>query len=211
MGLSRTSKETILSPLTMMAYRKKWRTDSDKEYEPLLTLRLPHKPHKLLKERLQLLNDTALLRGTPAAETAHGREDRINGGTCGLEPTVAERARDELLRLVGFQILLCDYGGECLFLLLRDVGAPVLHYPRIRIDGRNESVDQLLLAPELGARSDGAVNCADDALIRAVRRVILLHEHENVVDVNVHLTDELQLEHDIVVDILLERADDSPR
>ena len=33
--------------------------------------------------------------------------------------------------------------------------------------------------------------------------MILLHKHEDVVDVNIHLTDELQLEHDIVVDVLL--------
>ena len=33
--------------------------------------------------------------------------------------------------------------------------------------------------------------------------MILLHEHEDIVDVNIHLTDELQLEHDIVVDVLL--------
>ena len=73
----------------------------------------------------------------------------------------------------------------------------------IRIDGRNEPVDQLFLAAQLGTRPNDTVNHADDALIRAVRRVVLLHEHEDVVDVNVHLTDELQLEHDIVVDVLL--------
>lgn len=170
-----------------------------------------HNPHELVEERLELLNDTTLLRGASAAETAHGWEDGVEGGARCLEPTVAERARDEFLRLSGFQVLLRDNGGEFLFLLLRDVFAPVLHHLGIRIDGREEAVDQLLLAPELGARSDGAVDRADDALIRAVRRVVLLHEHENIVDVNVHLTDELQLEHDIVVDVLLERKDDSPR
>ena len=35
--------------------------------------------------------------------------------------------------------------------------------------------------------------------------MILLHEHENVVDVNIYLPNQFQLEHDIVVDILLLR------
>ena len=175
------------------------------------TLRLPHKPHKLLKERLELLHDAALLRGAAAAETAHGREDGVDGSAGGLEPSIAERARDEFLRLGGFQVLLRDNGGEFLFLLLCNVFAPVLHHLGIRIDGREETVNQLFLAPKLGARSDGAVNRANDALIRAVRRVILLHEHEDVVDVNIYLPNQFQLKHDIVVDILLEREDDSPR
>lgn len=172
---------------------------------------LSHKPHELLKERLELLNDTALFLGSAAAEATHGWEDRVDGAAGGLEPAVAERARDELLCLVGFQVLLRDYGGKCLFLLLRDISAPVLHHPSIRIDGRNEPVDQLLLAAQLGTCGNRAVDCADDALVRTVRSMILLHEHKDVVDVNIYLPDEFQLEHDIVVDILLEREDDSPR
>lgn len=48
------------------------------------TLRLPHNPHKLLKERLELRNDARLLRGTAAAEAAHGREDGVEGGARGF-------------------------------------------------------------------------------------------------------------------------------
>jgi len=80
---------------------------------------LPHKPHKLLKEYLQLLNNAALLHGTPTTEATHGWEDRVDGGAGGLEPSVAERARDEPLRLVGGDFAgTAEYLGLGVFILV---------------------------------------------------------------------------------------------
>ena len=43
-----------------------------------------HNPHELVEERLELRNDTALLRSASAAKTAHGWEDGVEGGARGF-------------------------------------------------------------------------------------------------------------------------------
>ena len=83
-----------------------------------------------------------------------------------------------------------------------DIGLPLqLHVPggRDRID---ELLDEVLLVAQGRAGVDGPRDLLLDLAVVAVALggAVLLDQHEDVVDVDLDLLDELDLEHDVVVD-----------
>ena len=65
----------------------------------------------------------------------------------------------------------------------------------------NKAVDQIFLAAQLDAGVNRPVDGSKDAFILAVRFMVLHDKHQNVVDVDLHLPDELDLEGNIIVDV----------
>ncbi len=61
-------------------------------------------------------------------------------------------------------------------------------------------MDEVALVAQLVAGGDGAFDVTNDYLVGAVGVVVLLHQHQDVVDVDVDLLQKLDLEDEIVVD-----------
>ena len=94
-------------------------------------------------------------------------------------------------------------GGEALLLLLLlHITLPVAVNIRCGVDGVDKAVDQVLFAAQLDAGINGPVDGSQDALVLAVRFMVLHDQHQNVVNVNFDLPNQLHLEHHIIRDIL---------
>lgn len=154
------------------------------------------------KKMRKPLDDRFLLfRAVAAAKAGDGRQDLVNIRAGRFERTVAERVGDEALRLCGLQLFFCDDLLQLLLFLLLHITLPVAVNIRCGVDGVDKAVDQVLFAAQLDAGIDRPVDGSQDAFVLAVRFMVLHDKHQNVVDVDLHLPDELDLEGNIVVDV----------
>ena len=155
------------------------------------------------KKLREPLDDRFLLfRAVAAAKAGDGRQDLVNIRAGRFERTVAERVGDEALRFCGLQLFFCDDLLQLLLLLLLHITLPIAVNIRCGVDGVDKAVDQALFAAQLDAGIDRPVDGSQDAFVLAVRFMVLHDQHQNVVNVDLHLPDELDLEGNIVVDIL---------
>lgn len=155
------------------------------------------------KKLREPLDDRFLLfRAVAAAKAGDGRQDLVNIRAGRFERTVAERIGNKALRLRGLQPFLRDELLQLLLLLLLHIALPIAVNIRCGVDRTNKAVDQVLFAAQLDAGVNRPVDGSHDAFILAVRLVVLHDEHQNVVNVDLHLPDEFNLEGNIVVDIL---------
>lgn len=149
------------------------------------------------------LDDRFLLfRAVAAAEAGDGRQDLVNIRAGRFERTVAEGIGNKALRFCGLQLFFCDDLLQLLLFLLLHIALPVAVNIRCGVDRTNKAVDQVLFAAQLDAGVNRPVDGSQDAFVFAVRFMVLHDQHQNVVDVDLHLPDELDLEGNIVVDIL---------
>ena len=148
------------------------------------------------------LDDRFLLfRAVAAAKAGDGREDLVNIRAGRFERTVAERVGDEALRFCGLQLFFCDDLLQLLLFLLLHITLPVAVNIRCSVDRTNKAVDQVLFAAQLDAGVNRPADGSQDAFVLAVRFMVLHDKHQNVVDVDLHLPDELDLEGNIIVDV----------
>ena len=91
---------------------------------------------------------------------------------------------------------------QLLLFLLLHIALPVAVNIRCGVDGVDKAVDQIFFAAQLDAGIDRPVDGSQDAFVLAVRFMVLHDQHQNVVNVDLHLPDELDLEGNIIVDIL---------
>lgn len=148
------------------------------------------------------LDDRFLLfRAVAAAKAGDGRQDLVNIRAGRFERTVAERVGDEALRFCGLQLFFCDDLLQLLLFLLLHIPLPVAVNIRCGVDRTNKAVDQVLFAAQLDAGVNRPVDGSQDALVFAVRFMVLHDKHQNVVDVDLHLPDKFNLEGNIVVDV----------
>ena len=162
----------------------------------------PLNPEVFFKKLREPLDDRFLLfRAVAAAEAGDGRQDLVNIRAGRFERTVAERIGDEALRLRGLQLFFCDDLLQLLLLLLLHITLPVAVNIRCGVDRTNKAVDQIFFAAQLDAGIDRPVDGSQDAFVLAVRFMVLHDQHQNVVDVDLHLADELDLEGNIIVDV----------
>ena len=162
----------------------------------------PLNPEVFFKKLRKPLDDRFLLfRAVAAAKAGDGREDLIDVRTGRFERTVAERIGNKALRFGGFQLLFRDDLFQLLLLLLLHITLPIAVNIRCSVDGVDKAVDQVLFAAQLDAGVNRPLNGSQDALVLAVRLVVLHDKHQNVVDVDLHLPDELDLEGNIIVDV----------
>ena len=155
------------------------------------------------KKLREPLDDRFLLfRAVAAAKAGDGRQDLVNIRAGRFERTVAERVGDEALRFCGLQLFFCDDLLQLLLFLLLHITLPVAVNIRCSVDRTNKAVDQVLFAAQLDAGVNRPADGSQDAFVLAVRFMVLHDKHQNVVDVDLHLPDELDLEGNIVVYIL---------
>lgn len=163
----------------------------------------PLNPEVFFKKLRKPLDDRFLLfRAVAAAKAGDRREDLVNIRAGRFESTVAEGIGNKALRFCGLQLFLRDNLLQLLLLLLLHITLPVAVNIRRGVDGVDKAVDQVFFAAQLDAGINGPVDGSQDALVLAVRFMVLHDQHQNVVNVDLHLPDELDLEGNIVVDIL---------
>lgn len=159
-------------------------------------------PEVFFKKLRKPLDDRFLLfRAVAAAKAGDGREDLVNIRAGRFERTVAERIGNKALRLRGLQLFLRDDLLQLLLFLLLHIALPITVNIRCSVDGVDKAVDQVLFAAQLDAGVNRPVDGSQDALVLAVRFMVLHDKHQNVVDVDLHLPDELDLEGNIIVDV----------
>ena len=89
-----------------------------------------------------------------------------------------------------------------MFLFLCNKSAPFQHHIRHIINTCNKGFNQCLLTAQFGACIHCLLDRNKDFLIVAVGIVILLDEHQNVVDIDLDLLDEFDFKDNIVRDVL---------
>ena len=162
----------------------------------------PLNPEVFFKKLRKPLDDRFLLfRAVAAAKAGDGRQDLVNIRAGRFERTVAERIGNKALRLRGLQLFLRDDLLQLLLFLLLHIALPITVNIRCSVDGVDKAVDQVLFAAQLDAGVNRPVDGSQDALVLAVRFMVLHDKHQNVVDVDLHLPDELDLEGNIIVDV----------
>lgn len=162
----------------------------------------PLNPEVFFKKLRKPLDDRFLLFcAVAAAKAGDRREYLVNIRAGRFERTVAERIGNKALRLRGLQLFFRDDLLQLLLLLLLHITLPVAVNIRCGIDRANKAVDQIFLAAQLDAGVNRPVDGSQDALVFAVRFMVLHDKHQNVVDVDLHLPDELDLEGNSVVDV----------
>ena len=108
---------------------------------------------------------------------------------------------------IRLQFFLCDDLVKILLFLLFHINAPIpVHHGR-SIDCLNESLNQVLFATKLNAGVDCSVNGPKYFFILAVRRMIFPDQPKSIVNIDLDLTDQLDLELDIIVDVFLVAVD----
>ena len=163
----------------------------------------PLNPEVFFKKLRKPLDDRFLLfRAIAAAKAGDRRQDLVNIRAGRFERTVAERVGYEALRFCGLQLFFRDDLLQLLLFLLLHIALPVAVNIRCGVDGVDKAVDQIFFAAQLDAGIDRPVDGSQDALVFAVRFMVLHDKHQNVVNVDLHLPDELDLEGNIIVDIL---------
>ena len=163
----------------------------------------PLNPEVFFKKLRKPLDDRFLLfRAVAAAKAGDRRQDLVNIRAGRFERTVAERIGNKALRFGGFQLLFRDDLFQLLLLLLLHITLPIAVNIRCGVDGVDKAVDQIFLAAQLDAGINRPVDGSEDAFVLAVRFMVPHDQHQNVVDVDLHLPDELDLEGNIIVDIL---------
>ena len=147
------------------------------------------------KELCKPLDDCFLLfRAVAAAEAGDGWEDLVNIRAGRFERTVAERVGDEALRFCGLQLFFCDDLLQLLLFLLLHITLPVAVNIRCSVDRTNKAVDQVLFAAQLDAGVNRPADGSQDAFVLAVRFMVLHNQHQDIINVDLHLPDELDLE-----------------
>ena len=162
----------------------------------------PLNPEVFFKKLRKPLDDRFLLfRAVAAAKAGDRRQDLVNIRAGRFERTVAERIGNKALRLRRLQLFFCDDLLQLLLFLLLHITLPVAVNIRCGVDRTNKAVDQVLFAAQLDAGVNRPVDGSQDALVFAVRFMVLHDKHQNVVDVDLHLPDKFNLEGNIVVDV----------
>ena len=132
-------------------------------------------------------------------------QDGGDGGAAGLQGAVAKSVADEPLGGFGFEVFLVDDGVKLLLTSGGDEPLPFL-VDRVgqgyRVD---EGLDQVLLVAQCGAGIHRPADLGADLPVLAVAVLlpVSLDEHEDVVDVDLDLLDELDLEGHVIVDAFL--------
>ena len=166
---------------------------------------IPADAEELLEKLLQFFDDGLLLfgAGTAAAKTGDGRHQLVDVGAGGFDFPGPEGVLQELAGLQLTELLFLDQLYQGLFPLCADIAVPLGHHVVHLVDTRDKVFDQLLFAAQLGAGIHGTADGNEHFLVVAVGIVVLLHQHEDVIDVDLDLADEFHLKDDVVGDVLL--------
>lgn len=141
----------------------------------------PLNPEVFFKKLRKPLDDRFLLfRAVAAAKAGDGRQDLVNIRAGRFERTVAERIGNKALRFGGFQLLFRDDLFQLLLFLLLHIALPVTVNIRCGVDGVDKAGDQVLFAAQLDAGINRPVDGSQDALVFAVRFMVLHDQHQDI-------------------------------
>ena len=156
------------------------------------------------EERLQLIDHSLLLLGpgTAASKAGHRRHQLVDIRSGGLDLTVPESVLQELPCLRRLEFFLPNDLGQFLFPFRRHKTVPLGHHIIHIIDTGNKGLDELLLAPQFGAGIHRLLYGDQDLLVITVGIVVLLHQHQDIVDIDLDLADQLDLKDDVIRNIL---------
>ena len=165
---------------------------------------IPADAEELLEKSLQLLDDGLLLfgAGTTAAKTGDRRHQFVDVGAGGLDLPVPESVLQELAGFRLAELFFLDQLLQRLFALGTDITVPLGHHIIHIVDARNKVLDQALFAAQFGAGIHGAADGNEHFFVVAMGIVVLLHQHEDVIDVDLDLADKFHLKDDVVGDVL---------
>ena len=90
---------------------------------------------------------------------------------------------------------------QLLLFLLLHITLPIAVNIRCSVDGVDKAVDQGLFAAQLDAGINRPVDASQNAFVLAVRFMVLHDQHQDIINVDLHLPDELDLEGNIIVDV----------
>lgn len=154
---------------------------------------------------MQFFDDGLLLfsAGTTAAKAGDRRHQLVDVGAGGLDFPVTESVLQELAGLRLAELFFLDQLLQCLFPLGADITVPLGHYIIHIVDACNKVLNQALFAAQFGAGIHSAADGNEHFFVVAVGIVELLHQHEDVIDVDLDLADEFHLKDDVVGDVLL--------
>ena len=156
-----------------------------------------------LKEAQQFCNNPLLLFRTIATtKTGHGRQQLVNVRACGFNCAIAECYLHKLACLVLFQIFVPDNLCELSFFLLGNILPPFDHHVGDIIDPGNEVFYQRFFTAEFRTGIDCLLDGDQDFFIITVRIMILLDEHQDIIDIDLNLLDQFDFKHDIISDVL---------
>ena len=156
-----------------------------------------------LKETKQFCNNPLLLfRTVSTTKTGHGRQQLVNVRACGFNCAIAECYLHKLACLVLFQIFVPDNLCELSFFLLGNILPPFDHHVGDIIDPGNEVFYQRFFTAEFRTGIDCLLDGNQDFFIITVRIMILLDEHQNIIDIDLNLLDQFDFKHDIISDVL---------
>ena len=162
----------------------------------------PLNPEVFFKELCKPLDDRFLLfRAVAAAKAGDGRQDLVNIRAGRFERAVAESVGNKALRFCGLQLFFCDDLLQLLLFLLLHITLPIAVNIRCSVDGVDKAVDQGLFAAQLDAGINRPVDASQNAFVLAVRFMVLHDQHQDIINVDLHLPDELDLEGNIIVDV----------
>ena len=117
-----------------------------------------------------------------------------------LNLALRERLREKRSRGRVVQGFVLDDYRQLALALLGDVLLPVGRDVLALCEVVDETLDKVALVAQLIAGCDCTFHVGDNELVGAIRVVVLLHQHQDVVDVDVHLFEQLDLEDEVVVD-----------
>ncbi|MNR21607.1 hypothetical protein D3C85_1385180 [compost metagenome] len=121
--------------------------------------------------------------------------------------SITECMFNELTCGLGVEVFLRDDAFQFLGLLGHHEALPLNVHLGLGIDRLHELNDEILLVAQAGAGVDDAFDGGADFLVfpRALFLQVLLDQQQDVIDVDFHLLDELDLENHVIVDRLLLR------
>ena len=165
---------------------------------------IPANAEELLEKSLQFFDDGLLLFGAgTTAKTGDRRHQFVDVGAGGFDFPVPESVLQELAGFRFAELFFPDQLLQCLFALGADITVPLGHHIIHIVDARNKVFDQALFAAQFGAGIHSAADGDEHFLVVAVGIVVLLHQHEDVIDVDLDLADEFHFKDDVVGDVLL--------
>lgn len=162
------------------------------------------RPIKFLKEPLQFINySLLLLRSGSTAEPGYRGHQFVDVGAAGAHFAIAEGILHEFPGFRSPELLRLDDLRQLLLLLLGHIAVPLRHHIIHVVDAGQEGLNQLLLAPQFRAGVNGLLDGDENLLVLSMGVVVLGHQQQNVVDVDLSLADQLRLKHNVVIDVFL--------
>ena len=115
----------------------------------------------------------------------------------GFQFAAAESVAKEFSGCFGLQAFLFGKGRKVGFPLLAGMAFSVFPHRSGNIGVFNKALDEFLFAAQFHAGIDGCADGCKDGLVLALGSAVFFHQHEDIVDIDLHLSHKLHFKDDI--------------